>query len=202
MSTESRLSEKELLRQIAGGSEKAFGELFTAYRKKLYTNIYRITQSREIAEDTVHDVFLKIWTNRKSLPEIENFNSYLNRMAQNQAYTGFRRLAKETLILAELRRGGDTDNNNPGQVLMAKEVKAFIQETIAKLTPQQKLVFLLSREEGLKQQEIADRLNISIATVKKHMVDALRYLRDEIGKSYGSQAVALFVIYNLSENIF
>lgn len=193
-------NEKELLRQVAGGSESAFGELFNTYRKKLFTNIYRITKSREIAEDTVHDVFLKIWANRESLTDIENFSAYLNRMAQNHAYTGFRRLAKESLILAELCRETDTDNNHPGQVLMAKEVKAFIQETIEKLTPQQKLVFLLSRQEGLKQEEIADRLNISISTVKTHMGDALRYLRDELGKSYGSQAIALFVIYNLSMN--
>lgn len=195
-----RHSEKELLRQVAWGSEKAFAELFNTYRPKLYTAIFRITKSREIAEDTVGDVFLKIWTNRESLIEIENFSAYLNRMAQNHAYTGFRRLAKESLVLAELRRETYTDNTNPGQVLMAKEVKTFIQETIDKLTPRQKLVFLLSRQEGLKHEEIADRLNISLSTVKSHIGDALRYLRDEIGKSYGSQAVALFVIYNLGLN--
>lgn len=200
MPVESLNNEKELLRQLAKGSESAFGELFAAYRAKLFTNIYRITKSREIAEDTIHDVFLKIWTNRESLPEIENFGAYISRMAQNNVYTGFRRLAKESLVLTELRRQTDSDNIHPGQVLMAKEVKAFIQETIEKLTPQQKLVFLLSRHEGLKQEEIAERLNISISTVKTHMGNAVRYLRDELGKSYGSQAVALLVIYNLSMN--
>ena len=199
MSTEFKHSERELLKQVSEGSEKAFGELFNTYRKKLYTNIYKLTESKEIAEDTVHDVFLKIWANRKSLPEVDNFNAYLNRIAHNHAYTGFRRMAKETLILAELRRQQNVAEN-PAQQLMAKEVRDFIKETIENLTPQQKLVFMMSREEGLKQEEIAERLNISVFTVKKHMVDALRYLREEIGKSYGPYAVALYVLHSLSTN--
>jgi RNA polymerase sigma-70 factor (ECF subfamily) len=56
---------------------------------------------------------------------------------------------------------------------------------------------LLSREGGLKQEEIAQRLGISLSAVKKHMVDALRFLREEISGKYGSLAIALFVLFDL-----
>lgn len=197
MRTPSLYNEKDLLRQVAGGSEEAFTELFNAYRKKLFTNIYKLTESKEIAEDTVHEVFLKIWVNRSSLTTIDNFSAYLNRMAHNHAYSGFRRMAKETLILAELKNQDAGYHEHPGEQLMAKEVRDFIKATVDQLTPQQRTVFLLSREQGLKQEEIARRLNISLFTVKKHMVDALRYLREEVKKSYGSYAIAIFVLYNL-----
>ncbi len=183
--------------QIAEGSESAFRQLFDAYRKKIYTYLYRVTGSAEIAEDTVQDIFLKIWSIRTSLPEIENINAYLHRMAHNHAYTGFRKLARESLVLAELRNEQDVDLRHPGRLLLSKEVRGYIQNIIDRLSPQQRMVFLLSREEGLKQEEIARRMNISLASVKKHMVTALRSLRTEIEQSYGTQAVALYVVFQL-----
>lgn len=189
-------TEQELLQQIAVGNESAFRELFLIYRRKLFTYVYKITESREIADDTVQDIFLHLWSVRETLPRINHINAYLYKMAHNYAYQGFRRLAKEELLLDHLKKQAYTPNN-PAQELVSKEVTAYIQSLVDRLTPQQRNVFLLSREEGLKQEEIADRLNISIFTVKKHMVDALSFLREEIRQNYGSYAIALFVIYQL-----
>lgn len=189
--------EQELLQKIASGSELAFRELFQAYRRKLFSYIFKITASREIAEDTIQDIFLKLWSARETLPAVGNINAYLHRMAHNHAYHGFRRLAKETLLLEHLRKQEDGDTGNPVQELVSKEVAAYIQLLVDRLTPQQRKVFLLSREVGLKQEEIASRLNVSISTVKKHMVDALSFLREEIRQNYSLYATALFVIYQL-----
>jgi RNA polymerase sigma-70 factor (ECF subfamily) len=191
-------NEKDLLMQVSEGNELAFRQLFNTYRGKLYSYILRITESKEIAEDTVHDVFLKIWINKESLPEILNLNAYLYRMAHNHAYNGFRRMAKETLVMAELERQAGYETSDPNDKLIRKEVRKFIHDAVNKLTPQQKEVFRMSREEGLKQEEIAQRLNISIFTVKKHLTDALNYLRKEISHSYGSQAIAFYVIYYMA----
>ncbi|MBX3255993.1 MAG: RNA polymerase sigma-70 factor [Chitinophagaceae bacterium] len=189
--------EQELLLKIASGSEAAFRELFQTYRKKLFSYIFKITASREMAEDAIQEIFLKLWAVRETLPAIGNINAYLHRMAHNYAYHGFRRLAKETLLLDHLSKQEDSDRGNPVQELLSKEVTVYIQSLVDRLTPQQRKVFLLSREEGLKQEEIASRLNVSISTVKKHMVDALAFLREEIRQNYGLYAVALFVIYRL-----
>lgn len=189
--------EQELLLEIASGSEPAFRELFQAYRRKLFTYIFKTTSSREIAEDTVQEIFLKLWSVRETLPAIGNMNAYLHRMAHNYAYQGFRRLAKETLLLDHLSKQEEGYTRSPVQELQSKEVAAYIQGLVDRLTPQQRKVFLLSREDGLKQEEIASRLNISISTVKKHMVDALAFLREEIRQNYSLYAIALFVIHQL-----
>ncbi|MFT4018817.1 MAG: RNA polymerase sigma-70 factor [Agriterribacter sp.] len=189
--------EQELLLEIASGSEPAFRELFQAYRRKLFSYIFKTTGSSEIAEDTIQEVFLKLWSIRETLPAIGNINAYLHRMAHNYAYHGFRRLAKETLLLDHLSKQENGDTCNPVQELLSKEVTAYIQRLVDQLTPQQRKVFLLSREDGLKQEEIASRLNVSISTVKKHMVDALAFLREEIRQNYSLYATALFVIHQL-----
>ena len=192
-------NEITLLQQVSEGDEFAFRQLFEAYRDKLYTYILKITESRETAEDTVHDVFLKLWTSREKLPEIQNLSAYLYRMAHNHAYNGLRRMAKHTLIVAELTRDATAyESNDPDDILVRKEIQQFIHDAVNKLTPQQQQVYKMSREEGLKHEEIAQRLNISIFTVKKHMGDALISLRKEIAQGYSSYAVALYVLYSLS----
>lgn len=190
-------NERALLLQVSEGDETAFSQLFHAYRNKLFSYIFNLSGSRETAEDAVHDVFLKIWTNRETLTEIQNLNAYIYRMAHNHAHNGLRRMAKETLIMAELSQGLSYESNDPNDQLLRKEVLQFIHEAVERLTPQQREVYKMSREQGLKQDEIAKRLNISVFTVKRHLTDALKSLRDDIDSSYGSYAIAIFVLYNL-----
>lgn len=197
MTTSGLYDEKELLQQVAGGSEEAFSLLFRRYRGKLYHYVLDFTQSKEEAEDIVHDVFLKIWNSRETLTAIDSINSYLYKMSRNQAINGLRRKAKERLVLAELRQ-------EPMAILpdidpaSKKEVRDSIQQAISKLSPQQRKVFLLSRQDGLKHEQIAEELGISITTVKTHIGRALQFLREEIRQAYGEQAIAIFVLYGLS----
>jgi len=196
LNQENIYDEGELLRQIAAGSEEAFRAVFYQYRGKLYSYILKIANSEAAAEDAVHDVFLKIWEGREKLPQIQNLTSYLFRIARNHAINGFRRMAKETLILAELRRQNVASFQTIDPITQ-KEIRTFIQDAVAKLSPQQRKVFILSRQDGLKHEEIAQKLGISINTVRVHMSEALRFLREEIGRSYGSLAVVIYVIYKV-----
>lgn len=191
-------NEKDLLLRVAEGDENAFRQVFDNYRPKLYTYLLRLSESKEIAEDCVHDVFVKLWTNREKMPGVENLNAYLYRMAHNHAFNGLRKMATETLVLAELTNQGVPVQEDPDMALNRKEVRQFIQDAISKLTPKQREVFIMSRELGLKQAEIAERLGISVLTVKAHLTDALNALRTEISTHYGSYAVALFVLWNLA----
>ncbi|MEI9806642.1 MAG: RNA polymerase sigma-70 factor [Bacteroidota bacterium] len=197
MANNTPYSEKELLLQVVAGNEKAFRTIFNYYKGKLYTYVLKITDSREAAEDTVHDVFLKIWADRTKFAEIENLNSYLYRMAHNHAVSGFRRMAKETLILAELRHES-IPAIQLADPLTQKEIRTFIAEAVAKLSPQQKKVFILSRYDGLKHKEIAGELGLSVNTVRSHIQEGLRIVREEISRSYGPLTVAIFVIHELS----
>lgn len=188
-----------MLRQLAEGSEDAFRALFYAYRDKLYTYIAKLSGSEEAAEDTVHDVFLKLWTKRAELPEIDNLNAYLYSIARNMSINLFRRMAKETLILSEIGREQGLEAGFEGEDrIIHAEVLATIKAAIDKLTPQQRQVFLMSRQQGLKIAEIAQQLDLAERTVKNHIHEALRFLREEIGRSYGPNAIIIYALYNLT----
>lgn len=186
------IPEPDLLRQVAGGSETAFAELFHRYKYKLFGYIFKLTQSKEITEDVVQDVFLKLWQKKETLAELDQFGPYLFRIAQYHAINGFRRMATEALAVAAIQPPPETGVFNIEDQLVAKEIEQRLHEAIQKLPPQQQLVYRLSREEGLKHDEIARRLQISPSTVKNHMMAALRTLREQIDPH--SSAISLAVL--------
>lgn len=184
----------QLLIEISKGNEASFKELFYAYKGKLFTYALKLTESRQVAEDIVHDVFLKLWLNRSNLPAVVNLNAYLFRAAHNQALNAFRRKAKEILVLAELEKDLHIPIDTTDNEIALSEVKAAIHLAMNRLTPQQRQVFKMSREEGLKQEEIAQHLSISLLTVKKHLTNALNCLRSEMAKYYDLQTTVLCLI--------
>ncbi|WP_353718348.1 RNA polymerase sigma factor [Dyadobacter sp. 676] len=98
-------NEKELLRRVAGGDERAFTALFDHYHQRLGMHIYRITRSEPVAEELVHDVFLKIWRNRELLSEIENFSVYLFVVSKKRGIERFEKDRRRTGQVHRPRRG-------------------------------------------------------------------------------------------------
>lgn len=187
-------NEKELLLQLAEGNEIAFRQLFLAYRNKLYNYVFKLSQSREFAEDAVHDVFLQLWTHRQGLAHVTNINAYIYKMAHNRALNGFKRMAAQTLMLKDMQQTPATETVNAEDNMLWKEASEFLQQSVNMLTPQQKQVFVMSREQGMKQEEIAGALNISIFTVKKHLADARKALRQSLTANYGLSWLPVFCI--------
>ncbi len=175
--------EKDLLFRLSQGSEVAFAKLFFFYKDKLYSFILHLTGSKFTAEDIVQEVFLKVWNNRSSLLGIENFNAYLFKMSYNQAINGLRRQSLGASILKKMA-GEEITIANSDEVLAGKELRNLLRQVVDKLPPQQRRVFILSRNEGLKYEEIADRLKISVSTVRLHMIQALKTIRKFIIRSY------------------
>lgn len=191
-------NEKELLLRVSEGNSDAFRTLFLYYGPMLKTYLLKLSGSKETAQDLVHDVFLEIWKNREKLTGIGKFKSYLFRAVHNRAHSSFERQAKETLILHELRKEQNLAVAFEGEdQITGKEVRKFIEETINKLTQQQRRIFLLSRHEGLTHQQIAEQLGISTQTVSNHLTDALRFLRSEIGRSFGTYAAVIIILNGL-----
>lgn len=194
---ESANNEKELLRCSAEGNEAAFASLFRMYRHKLYGFLLRATGSPETTEDVIQDVFLKLWKDRENLLHIEQFGGYVYRMAQNRVINSLKRMAKETLILEELGKVQPLAAADTEEQLSQKEVQNNLRSALNALTPKQKLVFTLSREQGLKHDEIAAFLKISPSTVNNHMIEALRQLRRQMSASPETCGLLLVVLFFL-----
>jgi RNA polymerase sigma-70 factor (ECF subfamily) len=162
-----QLNESELLVQVASGNEQAFRKLFMMYHQQLGVHMLRITNSTELAEEVVQDVFLKIWLTRESLVGVDNFKAYLFVISKNHALNCLKKLAKERVLVKHLE-DGDLRIMIP-EVADTDMYYNLLDEAIDHLPPQQQKVYLLSRHNRLKYAEIADQLELSRETVKKYL---------------------------------
>src|ERR1044072_668973 len=89
-------TDAQLLHELACGNEKAMRQLFAIYRNRLFLYITRITKSEQIAEELVMDVFMKIWTGKEMLAEVQNIDAYLFRIARNKSIDFLRSAAGNT----------------------------------------------------------------------------------------------------------
>jgi RNA polymerase sigma-70 factor (ECF subfamily) len=158
-------TEKELLMRVAQSDQKAFSELFRKWSVWLSRYIFRLTQSAPMAEEVVQDVFLTIWTHRKTLSGINNFKASLLVVSRNQAYMALRRKIREqTQFKAYEVTVAAATTSDPEQ-----EYFSALDEAIESLAPRTKEVYILSRQQRLTYQEIADKLGISRETVKTYL---------------------------------
>src|SRR5690625_5093945 len=87
-------NDRQLLQRIAEGNQKAFDLLFERYRDRLFHYLFKITKSRETAEEMVLDVFVKIWQ-KKTLTEVDHFEAFLFRVARNKAVDYLRSVQRD-----------------------------------------------------------------------------------------------------------
>ena len=193
MSAAPNCNEKSLLQQIAEGNEQAFKSLFDKYRSRLFYYISRIVKSDQIAEELVMDVFLKIWVGRKIVTQIENFDAFLFRIAHNKTIDFLRSVAKDArlheLLWEEIQIADTVHADSP---LLIHEFEGKIREAIVLLSPQQRKVYEMCRQQDYTHDQVASLLHISKSTVNNHVVNSQRFIRNYISKSMDLGFTLLF----------
>ncbi len=197
LSNDKSYTEQRLLQNAAAGNSKAFTELYNLYSDKLYSFSLRLTESPELAQDIVQNVFLKLWKDKTQLRDVENFNSYVYRMARNQALNAFKRMTNETIILARIQRELEVYEMNAEENMHYKEVESLLTSVVKELPPQQNLVYKLSKEQGLKNNEIALLLKISPYSVKNHLAVALQTIRECLRNYRNAETMILIIFFSL-----
>ena len=172
--------EKALLLEVAKGDEQAFRKLFDLYKERFYAVVLKMTRSDEVAQDIVQDVFMNIWSKRESLGDVLNPSSYFFTAVYRRVYHHYRKIALEKKLLQAMPDIKESANTTDEMVL-AHESSELISQAIAKLPPQQQLIFKLLRQEGLSREDVAQQLKISPNTVKNHLADALKFIRTFLG---------------------
>ncbi len=170
------INEKHLLTLVAKGNEQAFRQIFDSYRDKLFSYVFRLTRSDELAEEIVMDAFLKIWTRREELEDIQHFDSYIYTIVRNKSFNAIKCIAREALIVDEFARLSEESTECTEESVVYNDYKAIMSHAVSQLPPQQKRIYDL-RDEGLKYDEIALTLNLSKNTVKAHLKKAVSSLR-------------------------
>ncbi|MDR1881339.1 MAG: RNA polymerase sigma-70 factor [Prevotella sp.] len=175
------------VREIAlSDSQAAFKSLFSAYFQRLmrFTSLYLPTPAE--AEEVVSDTFLTIWNNRKELPGIVHFDSYIYSIARNKAISYYRSQHIEKVMLKEkeIDLFYQTETT-PEEELITKEEISRLDAAINALPNKCKTVFKLVREDKLKYKDVAAILDISVKTVETHLATAIKKLREALSTDTG-----------------
>lgn len=173
-----RNKESKYINELSLGNHEAYDYLFLKYYPKVNYFIQHLVKSSEVSKDLAQDIFEKIWKNRESLCEIESFNSYVFRMAKNSALNYLSHLA----VNSEYLRCYDSSDNKLWieEDIDVRDLEFLIKLVVEKMPPQRQRVYKMSREEQLKNREIAEILNISEKTVKNHLTIALKEIKGVI----------------------
>jgi RNA polymerase sigma-70 factor (ECF subfamily) len=179
----SQFDDAELMREIRADNMFAFDALYGRYSKRLLKFAFSILKSVEEAENILQDVFLNLWEKRHNVEKDSSVRYYIFTITYNSAISIIRKKAREIQFLDYLKSLQDLNQDPPSLEFEFNELTKALNTIIDHLPQRQKEVYILHKKEGLKYQEIAKRLNISVNTIETHMSRALKTIHEKLGKS-------------------
>lgn len=172
--------ERQLVIQLKEGNQSSFKKLYSNYAPILFAFSKKYLKSQADAEEIVQEVFLRIWEKKDNIDENKSFSSYIIQAAKHRIFNGFRKRVNEQAYLDFLIYADNASVNFTELDVEYREIKSKAEQAIETMPPKRQEIFRLSRETGLMNKEIAEKLQISIKTVENQMGQALKFLRDEL----------------------
>jgi len=174
-------TDEELLRLLADDNKAAFTVLYRRYWEGLFVTACRVLDGKEEAADVIQDVFLSFWNRRHELNLQGSLAAYLHTSVRYKCihHTEKNSTRRDYLfLLTEIEIKSFSTNAESN--LDLKEIQQAIGETVAKMPPKMQEVYKLSREQQLSYKAIAEYMDISVETVKKHIQHALHLIRRDL----------------------
>lgn len=171
-----------------------FEQLFRDLQPRIYAYCCKYIEDREIARDIVQECFINLWENYESV--VVSYEYYLFKAVHNRCLSHFRseRVHSEYEATVKMKIKEieiHPELPYPLTELYVKEVNALLQQSISSLPEKCRLIFMMSRYQGMKNQEIADTLGISVRTVDTQIYNALKILKVNL-KDYLPVLLLLF----------
>ena len=171
----------QLYNGLSIGKAEAFASVFDRYHRLLYTLAYRYLKSGPEAEDAVQHTFMRLWEQRETFDFSEGLRSLLFTILKNYILNELRH---RSLVFEKLYEMAQQVNDEDEDAFLTRfehgELRKSLRVAIDKLPPQKQKICLLKIEYGLSNQEIADRMGITVPTVKSHYTQAIKALRNAI----------------------
>lgn len=182
------MSDKELEELIDAiamhSSRESFKRLYQHYYRKLFYLAKSFVRSAEEAEEVVNDTFLSIWTRRADMPAVKNFTLYICTAVRNRSLTAMTKMkVYEHLNLDDIQTGIQDHTAGAEDKVQADDLAKQLNQSIAKLPDQCRLVFKLVKEDAFKYKDVAALLNISVKTVEYHMGQALKRIWEDLAET-------------------
>lgn len=176
-----------LVKRIAKSDESAFRELFNRYYPRLLNYTFVIVKNHESAEDIVLEVLHSIWERRANLSNIDRFENYLYVCTKNKTLDYHRKNSKLlNASFGEPHYKEYITHQSPEQHLLNAELIQILDDAILKLPEKTRLVYRLIKEDGLKYQEVADILGVSVKTVNNQLLSAMKSIRSNVTKYFSN----------------
>lgn len=176
------IDERKLILSVKSGSEKAYRTLYEMWVSRLYQFVYQYVKSEETTDDVVQETFYRIWINREKLDAESSFKAYLFTIAYHLLLKELRRQLNNTSMEEfieyndNIRTSGDEAEK---QIDFDQFCKA-LKQAKEKLTPRQREIFELNKEQNLSVAEIAEQLCIKEQVVRNQLSTALKIIRTEL----------------------
>ncbi|MCQ6957316.1 RNA polymerase sigma factor [Mucilaginibacter aquariorum] len=192
------LDEQQLLLRLKKHDQEAFTVIYNTYAKKLFRYAVKIIKSSEIAEDTVHDVFVKLWNDAPSLNIESSIQPYLYKVTRNHLLNLITREGVQDRFINEIVSTTKDFTQNTEDTLVYRETLEKTMQAIDKLPAQRKLIFEMRRNNGMSHSQIARELNIADSTVNNQLVKALKYIKNHLlaNGAIGVLLTALLLLKN------
>lgn len=175
-------TDDELLILLQKGNERAFTTIYERYHKLLYVVAFKYLKDNDTAKDAVQQIFLKLWESRTLLNIQINLRNYLYTMLKNYLLNEIRNNYSALEKNYELAQETIEYENEILERLEEKEMNEQLYRAIGDLPEQKRAVCLYKLKKGLSNQEIAEKMQISIPTVKIHYSQAIKLLREHFEK--------------------
>ena len=174
--------DEKLFALIEHGDEGAFTQAYERYHILLYVLAYRYLMSSDMAEDVVQHVFSRLWEFRSELRVGISLKNYLFTMTKNHVLNLIRNENSAIAKNYEMAQSASPYEDNLIEKLEKKELMSSFYKAVDMLPAQKRDICLMKVQEELTNQEIAERMNLSVNTIKTHYSEALKLLRIHLSK--------------------
>jgi len=184
--------------RCANGDRQAYAQLYTGYLSPLIKYIFLFTRSRELSEEIVQDVFVKIWEKKEQLLTVQSFQPYIFKSAKNLLLDYMRREQSQSRFLTLSGPFSEACDEQADDELIYGQYYQLALDAINLLPEKRKQVFELKTREELSLDEIADRLGISKSVVKKQLYAATGFVKDYLrrhGEITADIAIFMFLFF-------
>ncbi len=185
------LSDTDLINKAQNGDESAFNELVCRYDRNVLSLALKYVNDKDDAKDIYQEVFLRVFRGLKKFQFKSEFSTWLYRITTNVCLTFIKSGKKQEMMRIDNDMDNDSINiigsdegSSPEEFLMRNEIKNNVNEALEKLSPKQKMIFILKHFEGYKIREISQMLNSSEGTIKKYLFEANHKLREQLSELY------------------
>ena len=177
-------TDRELTCLLNDGDDAAFTEIHRRYYGILYRHAYRNLPDEQEVEDILQDVFTYLWNNRISINPTESLAAYLYTSVRHKLLNNFRHSKIKKTYISSLQDYADNNQFEADESIRLKQLISIVEAEVAKLPSQMRLIFEMSRNGNLSHQEIAEKLHISIFTVRKQVNNSLKVLRLKLSNKF------------------